>query len=161
MHWLRTIARVGILWAIAAGACAFPAMRSGQIIESYKSARCVQPTIAQGVSPPTRGWNADWSLPSGTRISVRGKQMAGGRVTVQYLSDGAEVVAADAGDYVYPADVRINESGTILVVKAEGLAAGIWPETWLFEYSLDARRLLSKHRVAPEVLPAECVLQER
>jgi hypothetical protein len=40
-------------------------------------------------------------------------------------------------------------------------AAGIWHETWLFEYSLDSRRLLSKHRVAPEVLPAECVLQER
>jgi hypothetical protein len=34
--------------------------------------------------------------------------MPGGRIDVKYLSDGKESVAADTGDYIYPADVRFD-----------------------------------------------------
>jgi len=99
-------------------------------------------------------------LPSGMKVNVRGAEMVGGRVSVRYLPDGPEVVAADAGDYVYPSDVRMSQQGTSLLVKADGLAGGIHQETWLFEYSLERRRLITKSRIDPDVLPAECELQE-
>jgi hypothetical protein len=85
--------------------------------------------------------------------------MVGGRIVVRYQPDGPQVVAADAGDYVYPTDVRINEAKTVLVVKAMGLAGGIRHETWLYEYDLDRRRRLSKVLVDPAVLPGECARQ--
>jgi len=45
-----------------------------------------------------------------------------------------------------------------LIVKATGLAGGIWHQTWLFEYDLDARRELAKVLVDRGVLPSECVM---
>jgi hypothetical protein len=95
---------------------------------------------------------------AGTAFNVRGAQMVGGRIVVRYQPSGPEVVAADAGDYVYPSDVRINEAKTILVVEASGLAAGIWHETWLYEYDLEAHRELSKTLVDPSVLPEACAM---
>jgi len=159
MQWQRTITLVATACAMAAVSCA-PAIRFGEIIGSYRSARCVQPIIAEGVLPPTRGWNAEVTSASGTRVIVSGTHMAGGRITVRYLPNGPELVAADAGDYVYPTDVRVNQSGTALLVKAAGSAGGLSDETWLFEWSLDDRRLVSKARVEPSVLPPECQLQK-
>ena len=85
--------------------------------------------------------------------------MVGGRIVVRYQPDGPEVVAADAGDYVYPSDVRINKARTILVVKATGLAGGIRHETWLYQYDLEAQRQLSRSLVDLTMLPDECVMR--
>jgi hypothetical protein len=86
--------------------------------------------------------------------------MVDGRIIVRYQPDGPEVVAADAGDYVYPSDVRINQAQTILVVKATALAGGIRHETWLYEYDLEGQRQLSKVLADPTVLGDECVMRK-
>jgi hypothetical protein len=65
-------------------------------------------------------------------------------------------VAANAGDYVYPGDVRMNAQGNLLYVKASGLAGGIWQQTWLFEYDLRAERLVARQQVVDDALPCEC-----
>lgn len=84
--------------------------------------------------------------------------MVGGLITVNYRPNGPGVVAASAGDYVYPSDVRINQAETHLFVKARGLAGGIRHETWLFDYDLEGQRLLKKTLVDSAVLPEECTL---
>jgi len=82
--------------------------------------------------------------------------MPGGRITVRNVATGRESEAANAGDYVYPSDVRFNAQRSLLFVKASGLAAGISPETWLFEYDLVAQRMVERRRVVDSALPAEC-----
>ncbi|MGE5113593.1 MAG: hypothetical protein ACM3JB_22240 [Acidobacteriaceae bacterium] len=72
------------------------------------------------------------------------------------LKTDRESEAANAGDYVYPSDVRFNAQGNLLFVKASGLAAGINHETWLFEYDLLGQRLLEQRRVEDSALPPEC-----
>jgi len=49
--------------------------------------------------------------------------MPGGRIDVKYLFDGSEIVAADAGDYIYPADVRLDSKSGTIFVKASGVPA--------------------------------------
>jgi hypothetical protein len=81
----------------------------------------------------------------------------GGRISVRFSQDGAELIAANAGDYIYPADVRIDTSADVLYVKASGhRAAGGEAQTWLFEYDLRERRLRNRVLVDPDVLPREC-----
>lgn len=82
--------------------------------------------------------------------------MPGGRVTARYATTGRELEAANAGDYVYPSDVRFNAQMNLLFVKASGLAGGITHETWLFEYDLFRQRLVERRLVADSVLPTEC-----
>ena len=72
------------------------------------------------------------------------------------MATGREYVAADAGDYVYPSDVRINRDADLLYVKAHGLAGGVREETWLFEYDLHENRLLTRVQVQQHTLPREC-----
>src|SRR6185295_11376318 len=92
----RSIRCALVTIAIAAASCA-AAVRSGPIIEHYRAARCVEPSIAQGVSPPTRGWSADLVTGNGVKLGVRGTEMVGGRIVIRYQPNGPEVVAADAG----------------------------------------------------------------
>ena len=82
--------------------------------------------------------------------------MPGGRITVRYMATGRELEAANAGDYVYPSDVRFNAQKNLLFVKASGLAGGINHETRLFEYDLLGQRLIESRRVKDSALPAEC-----
>ena len=104
------------LISIGAVSCT-PAVRSGPIIEHYRAALCVEPSTAAEVSPPTRGWNADVTTAGGAKVTLRGAEMVGGRIVVRYHPGGPEVVAADAGDYVYPSDVRINEARTTFGIE--------------------------------------------
>jgi hypothetical protein len=90
------------------------------------------------------------------KVTVTGAQFPGGRINVQYLASGRESVVADAGDYVYPSDVRLNAHSNLLYVKASGLAGGIRQETWLFEYDLSGQRLVERRQVVNAVLPEEC-----
>jgi hypothetical protein len=87
--------------------------------------------------------------------------MVWGRITLQYEADGASVTAAQPGDYVYPSDVRVNAVHDRLYVKATGKAAGIWEETWLYEYDLQNRNQVRKQLVDPNVLPAECPMPKK
>ena len=85
-----------------------------------------------------------------------GAQMPGGRIIVRNPTTGVGSTAANAGDYVYPSDVRFNPQTNLLFVKASGLAAGINRETWLFEYDLLHDRLIDRRLVVDGALPPEC-----
>jgi hypothetical protein len=85
--------------------------------------------------------------------------MVGGQIDIRYEEDGQELVAVNPGDYIYPSDVRIDNNAGVLYVKASGSAAGVWRETWLYEYDLQRRRQASKLLVDPSVLPAECPMR--
>jgi hypothetical protein len=68
-----------------------------------------------------------------------------------------EVVAANAGDYIYPADVRFDRQKERLFVKASGVPAAFGgPQTWLFDFDLAHRQQMDRVRVDPTVLPGEC-----
>jgi hypothetical protein len=87
---------------------------------------------------------------------IVGAQMPGGKITVRNLTTGRESEAANAGDYVYPSDVRFTAKTNLLFVKASGLAAGITRETWLFEYDVLGQRLVERRRVVDSAMPVEC-----
>src|SRR5579863_2554269 len=105
-------------------ACHRPLSR-GPIIEAYRAAACV-PVFAnrklQG--PHTREWQTALTLSDGSKVMVMGAQIPGGRITVRNLTTGRESEAANAGDYIYPSDVRFNAQNNFLFVKASGLAGG-------------------------------------
>ena len=69
---------------------------------------------------------------------------------------GGTFVAANAGDYIYPSDIRFESADDHLFVRADGAAAGVWLQTWLFEYDISAQRLLGKVQVDPMKLPPQC-----
>jgi hypothetical protein len=96
------------------------------------------------------------SLPDGLQITISGAQMPGGRIEVFYLATGQRFVAADAGDYIYPRDVRIDAQNNLLYVRADGLAGGIRKRTILFAYSLRQHRLDKRCRVKDTELLAPC-----
>ena len=105
----------------------------------------------------SRQWDTTLTFSDNEKVLVRGTQSPGGRIDVIYPS-GQDFVAADAGDYVYPSDVRIDVRNDLLYVKCDGLAI-FRRETWLFEYDLVHQQLLKRQRVVPGVLPAECPVQ--
>jgi hypothetical protein len=141
--------------ALSEMACFGPAS-TGRIITAYREAACIPLSARPQILPRTREWNTVLSLRDGLKVVVRGAQIPGGRITVFYPDRGNEVVAADAGDYVYPSDVRVDAQKEVLYVKAEGLAGGISQETWLFEYDIRQQRLLDRLRVVNSVLTEEC-----
>jgi hypothetical protein len=82
--------------------------------------------------------------------------MVGGRITATYPGDGQAVIVANAGDYVYPYDVRFDRPADRLYVATGGLAGGLVTRYFLFEYDLHERRLLAKRRVNQRDLPVMC-----
>jgi len=136
--------------------CQRPLSR-GPIIDAYKAAACIPVSANRKVQGPhTREWEIPLTLSDGTQVMVIGAQMPGGRITVRNLPTGRESEAANAGDYVYPSDVRLNAQRNLLFVKASGLAAGINHETWLFEYDLLGQHLVERRLVKDTALPTEC-----
>jgi hypothetical protein len=101
-------------------------------------------------------WESGLKLRDGTEILVKGAQMPGGRIAVFYPAEGREVVAANAGDYVYPSDVRFDVKNDLLYVKAHGLAGGLSEQTWLFEYDVGGQRVLESRQIKNGILPQEC-----
>ena len=132
-------------------------VRSGPIISAYENAECIPVEFVPGSIPPTRVWDYKLVTPSGITVHISGAQMPGGRIDLTYQSDGMGVVAADAGDYIYPADVRFDRTKERLFVKASGVPAAFGgPQTWLFEFDLARRQEMGRVRVDPTVLPREC-----
>lgn len=66
-------------------------------------------------------------------------------------------LAANAGDYVYPSDVRMDHKNDHLYVKASGLAGGIQHQTWLFDYDLRGQLAAARQQVINDALPPECL----
>jgi hypothetical protein len=89
-------------------------------------------------------------------VRVRGFESASGIITVRYLPDGPELTAVNPGDYIYPSDVRVDSAQGVLYVRADGTSAGIWRQTWLYEYDLLHRKEISRMQVDPSVLPPKC-----
>jgi hypothetical protein len=135
-------------------------IRSGPIIDDYKVAQCIPVHHGLGPADADRTWNDSLATPSGGLVQVTGAQLPGGRINVRYLSDGADVVAAEAGDYIYSADVRFDQGSVRLFIKAYGVPAAFGgPEAWLFEFDLPSRKQIGRARVDPAVLPNECPIQ--
>lgn len=153
MHRLVVLAASVTL--LTGASCLIPA-RSSSLIDAYRTAACVTPTFAKGVHPPTRGWDTTITIASGSRATVEGAEKVWGRIVVWYESDALPVTAVKPGDYIYPSDVRLNDSRDRLYVKASGLAGGMSQQTWLYEYDLQARQQVRRQRVHPESLPPEC-----
>ena len=141
-------------------ACSRP-IRSGALIDAYRTATCVEPIFVRSIEPPVRGWDANVVVSGGANARIQGRTMVWGEITIRFDADGREVVAVDPGDYIYPRDVRLNGAKDRLYVKASGAAAGIWEETWLYEYDLRHRRQLRKNRVQPAALPPECAIGQK
>ena len=82
---------------------------------------------------------------------------SGWSIELVYLPNDGGGITADAGDYIYPADVRFDRTSEHVYVKASGRPAAFGGEqTWLFELDLQQRRQVQKVRVEPRVLPEEC-----
>ena len=148
--------RASIWLFFACGVFAARRPSSALMITKYRAATCIPPLSEQLVQQHTRRWKATLSLHDGSKVTVTGAQIAGGRVTVSYSATGDQYVVADAGDYIYPTDVRIDSQNDLLYVKAQGLAAGVWEQTWLFEYDLRRRRQIARRRVRNSVLSEDC-----
>lgn len=129
----------------------------GPIVDGYKAAACITVSANRRVGGPhTREWETPVILSDGSKVTLVGYQMPGGRITAHYKATGRETGSGNAGDYVYPSDVRFNAQTNLLFVKASGLAGGINHETWVFEFDLLGQRLVERRRVADNTLPTEC-----
>jgi hypothetical protein len=133
-------------------------IRSGVLIDEYKKAECIPFSLrTSGMSRPTRAWDYAVTTRAGISVRVFGEEGPGGLIQVKYMPDGKEAIAADAGDYIYPADVRFERSNDRLYIKASGQPAFFGgPQTWLFEYDLVRRRQTARAKVDPNALPQEC-----
>ena len=135
-------------------------IRNGPIVSGYENAECIPVQFGPGITPATRTWDSTTTTSKGSTVRISGAEMPGGRIDVRYVPEGADVVAADAGDYIYPTDVRLDRRSDTLFVKASGITAAFsQPQTWLFEYDLNSRRQIARKRVDPSVLPQECQIK--
>ncbi len=146
---------VGIASVCCTAAC-HSRVSDAPIIEKYRTAACIPFSPNPKVSPHTREWDTTLTLTDGSSVVVSGAQTPGGRIDLRYPATNHTTVAASAGDYVYPSDVRIDGQNDLLYVKATGLAGGIRQQTWLFEYDLRGQRLVARRQLVDDAVPAEC-----
>lgn len=140
--------------AVVTAGCAVP-RRQHRVIDRYAAAACLALSTTPHVQPPVREWDAVVRTSRGQALRLSGAQTVGGRIVARD-ERGTVHVVADAGDYVYPDDVRTSAETDRIFVKASGLGGGMFSETWLFEYDLENLRQVDKIRVDPAVLPPEC-----
>src|SRR6185437_8619758 len=105
---LKTVGFLAMTWCIVG--CHFRAASHGPIIEGYKAAACI-PVLQ---TPDSRSWETPVTLSNGSKVMIFGSETPGGRVIAQYVTTGRQVEVANAGDYVYPADVRYDAPGNLL-----------------------------------------------
>jgi hypothetical protein len=158
-HWSRNVNWLppkGALRVLQAVLYVVAAHGAPSVIAKYQMAACILPLRSSVAAPRTREWKTILSLRDGSKVAISAAEIAGGRVTVSDTSSGREYVAADAGDYIYPEDLRLDVENERLYVKAHGLWAGIREQTWLFEYDLRQHRRTARVRVKNGSLPLNC-----
>lgn len=154
----QTLAQVMFAIAASLPACS-RTHRTGDLIEHYRQADCIAVELTGRPDQPLRTWNHKITTADGVDVEVFGERMPGGRISVRFGPRGETDVAANAGDYIYPADVRIDSGHTHLYIRASGAPASSFSrtlQTWLFEYDLRQRRQTARLRVDETVLPPEC-----
>ena len=162
MCWIRLRIFLPVVHALMGvvllGAClAAPRNSTESLLAEYKAATCLPLTTNLEIWPrTTRSWNATVTLKDGSKVTVKAATMPGGLVTVSYPASGQQFVAANAGDYVYPYDIRIDNQNDRLYIVASGLAGGIWSRTVLFEYDLAEHRETARRGVRDKDLPKAC-----
>jgi hypothetical protein len=135
-------------------------IRNGPIISGYENADCIPVQSGPGITPPMRAWDYTTATSTGLTVRILGAAAPGGQIVVRYIPEGTDIVAADAGDYIYPAVVRLDRGNGTLFIKASGITAAFsQPQTWLFEYDLNNRRQIARKRVDPSALPQECQIK--
>jgi hypothetical protein len=122
------------------------------LIDAYSGAACIPPKLGTGAEP-SRQWDSTLRLADGRSVVVSAFQAPSGAVRVHYTDSGSDVVAADAGEYVYPSDIRWDPAKGSLYVKAHGVPV-LWDkeETDLFEFDLPSKRHGQHEVVDPTVL---------
>jgi hypothetical protein len=148
-------ARLMLLLAVPLAGCATP-RRQHPVIDRYRAAACLPVLAGSQPAAPSRQWDVVVRPSGGSEVRLSGYQAVNGAIVARDERTGRTHVVANAGDYVYPADVRASRDFRHVYVKAAGLAGGMWHETWLFEYDLGGYRQVGKVRVDPTVLPPEC-----
>jgi hypothetical protein len=135
---------------LATAGCGTPA-RSGALIDHYRDASCVWPS-----SVTNREWDEILKIGDGSVIRIRGECGAGGGVAIANGVEGPLQIAVRPPDYLCPRDVRIDDRRLVLYVKAQGVAAIMGFQTWLYEYDLRRRRVSDSLLVDPSALPPDC-----
>lgn len=134
-------------------ACGRVATRQ-ELIDRFSDAACVPPSERD--SDSLYLWRETIKTQSGLEVQIRGISDPTGRIDVQF-ADGQLLQAVNPGDFFAPTDVRVDATGDLLFVKAQGSSVrGGGPQTWLFEYDLRQRQLVEKLRVDPFSLPSDC-----
>jgi hypothetical protein len=153
-------AAAGVAMLSGCQACSHP-LRASRLIDAYSTGVCVIPKRGIGAEP-SRQWHATLRLGDGKTVVVSAFQAPSGAVRLHYSDPGDDVVAADAGDYVYPGDIRWDPAKGLLYVEAQGARPVPWDrgETDLFEFDLQTRRHGRQEIVDPAVLPPECEAKE-
>jgi hypothetical protein len=119
---------------------------------AYQSAACVPP-LPRPPDKPVAVLRWDARVPHGAPlVLVSGCAFVGCRIDVEDLKTGSVYEVTPPLDYVYPADVRVAEQSARLYVISDGLAAGLWRETWLVEYDLRRHARVARRRVTSDVL---------
>lgn len=142
---------------VALSGCTRP-IRTGAVIDRYSRAECIPVAYIDPTLPyPVKEWNYILKTPKGTIVKIIGQAIPGGNIGLVYVPNDGGGITADAGDYIYPADVRFDRTNEHVYVKASGRPAAFGGEqTWLFELDIPQRRQVQKVRVEPSVLPQEC-----
>jgi hypothetical protein len=124
------------------------------LIERYSKAEC----IPLDPKREARAWSHTLVTNSGENVEIFGAQEIGGRINVRFEPNGEEKVAVNAGDYIYPADVRFDRAMNRIYVRAGGVRPVPFGgnQVWLFEYDLERRRRTERKRVEPSVLVDLC-----
>lgn len=140
--------------AAAAGSLACAVDSSARPLAGLGLATCLPPRM----EPPgnMRSWDTTVFLRDGMEVRVRAASEAGGNAVVFYPKTGETYVAADPHDYIYPTDVRFSSEDGVLYVVAQGLAAGISQQTWLFAFDLRERRQTARLKIDAKRLPERC-----
>ena len=152
-----TLRLSAILVVITFAACSH-AVRTGRLIDRYRSADCIPLVTSRGGQALSgRSWDHTIKIQDDLVVHISGAQVPGGQIDVRYPPSEEWRVAADAGDYIYPADVRFDGAGKRLYVKADGRPVAFGGrQVWLFEYDLQQKRRTGRMRIALDVLPPEC-----
>jgi hypothetical protein len=127
------------------------------IIQEFNSCRSEIPVWSKHIYPSVHEWAVSLDLGQGLTLRISADQTVGGRFLGQYSDEQPQRVIGNAGDYVYPCDLRIDKGRGIILAKASGLSGGIAKATILFEFDITSRQLLHAYQVASELFPPEPV----